>query len=226
MINVGALFSYLVMAQMATEPTEFGLEEGTGFFATFLVVRREKALIVLETVVDPACVLPEECVFRAIASCAHSLCACPSASNHPLQASATLALALAAFFSAHKRYTYRPPSGSAVVNYCAAVWSAARGDPARLVPGERAAQMLVAGTGALLSSGGVVWWQIGLLAGLAWLAWLIGVLDGLSSLSIARFLASMILLYGWLAGWLDANDNLVVACAVRFFSSPLSCPQA
>jgi len=36
-INVGALFSYFVMAQMATEPEEFGLPRGSGFFATFAI---------------------------------------------------------------------------------------------------------------------------------------------------------------------------------------------
>jgi hypothetical protein len=34
-INIGALVSYFVLAQIATEPTEFGLPRGTGFFVTF-----------------------------------------------------------------------------------------------------------------------------------------------------------------------------------------------
>jgi len=34
-INIGALVSYFVLAQMATEPEEFGLWPGWGFFATF-----------------------------------------------------------------------------------------------------------------------------------------------------------------------------------------------
>ena len=34
-INIGALVSYFVLAQMATEPEEFGLWQGWGFFATF-----------------------------------------------------------------------------------------------------------------------------------------------------------------------------------------------
>jgi len=43
-INVGALFSYFVMAQVATEPQDFGLPLGWGFFGTFSMAAGSLAL--------------------------------------------------------------------------------------------------------------------------------------------------------------------------------------